>query len=105
MSNSSGDLLRMLMPAVSPVPTSSAPRPDSKLPIESRSFESLLAEAREGDASAPIESAEPTDTTDSTGSSEGVKPDTPSNTMPGLTGISSIHNASLRQLIAGDVQP
>ena len=87
------------MPAVSPVPTSPAPFPDSKLPIESRSFDSLLAEARQVDPSAPIEAA---------GSAESVNEmssDQPSNPLPGLTGIGSIHNASLRQIVAEDVQP
>jgi len=94
----SGDLLKMLMPAVSPVPASRAPQADSKLPIESRSFDSLLAEARQsgevlqGEA-APANEAAPT-----------AEPDAPINPLPGLTGISSIHNASLRQIIAGDTR-
>ena len=45
-----GDLLRMLMPAVRPVPippgSASTPR---NLPIESRSFDSLLDDVRQTD--------------------------------------------------------
>ena len=97
MSNS-GDLLRMLMPAVTPVPTSNAPRPDSSQPIESRSFDSLLAEAQQA------ESTEAADAIEQTQQNESTTQTQPTNPLPGLTGISSIHNASLRQIIAGDSQ-
>lgn len=90
-----GDLLRLLMPAVSPVPTRDAPRPDAQ-PIESRSFESLLEEANRIDFERTAD--------DTTGSAEpaeaGEKPRV-DNTLAGLSGIDSIQNASLRQIIAG----
>jgi hypothetical protein len=93
-----GDLLRMLMPAVSPVPTSNAPRPDAKLPIESRNFDSLLAEARQASPQAETQGVGETQ------KAEATKPDTPADALPGLIGIGSIHNASLRQIVAGDTQ-
>lgn len=95
MSNG-GDLLRMLMPAVSPVPTQSAPSRDARQPIESQSFDSLLAEARQNGS-----------VTQPEGAAEAVAPNETEQTkseniMPGLTGIGSIHNASLRRIVSGD---
>ena len=96
MSNG-GDLLRMLMPAVSPVPTQNAPRPEA-LPIESRSFDSLLAEANQSGSitqpDAAVEAIAPNET----------EPATTDNTLQSLTGIGSIHNASLRMMMSGDGQ-
>lgn len=96
MSNS-GDLLRMLMPAVSPVPTRDAPRP-SAVPIESQSFETLLDQARltepMTDAAAPT-----TNTDQTTGPGETTRTDA-RNALSGLTGVESIENASLRRIVA-----
>ncbi len=99
MSNG-GDLLRMLMPAVSPVPTTGV-RP-GKPPIESLSFDSLLADARQPGSQIntkldPLTGVDPTTPTDN------VKP--PEQTakidaLAPLTGIESIQNASLRRIVA-----
>jgi hypothetical protein len=93
-----GDLLRMLMPAVSPVPTQNAPRPASKLPIESQSFDALLAEARQTE---PM--TQPQDTAEAVAPNEETEKANTENTLPGLTGIGSIHNASLLRIVSGDV--
>lgn len=94
--SNSGDLLRMLMPAVSPVPTQNAPKPQAQ-PIESRSFESLLDEANQAEAAAQAEAP-----TDALPTEEVTKPSTQC-ALAGLTGISSIHNASLRQIVSAGV--
>ena len=92
-----GDLLRLLMPAVSPipgVPGRDAPKPGEQ-PIESRSFESLLEEANR------IEVQQPTDGAAETNKSP--EPDSRSEVhraLAGLSGIESIHNASLRRIVA-----
>ncbi len=96
MSNG-GDLLRMLMPAVSPVPTQDVPRQGSKQPIESQSFDSLLADARQ------VGSIEPPEGTAETVEPDETKKASTGNTLPGLTGIGSIHNVSLRRIVSGDV--
>jgi hypothetical protein len=86
---SSAELLRMLEPAVRPVsvPGAATARPGS-VPIEQRSFESLLADATGsgGDAGAGDES--------------GPAPAAP--TAPGspLAGIDRIENSALRDIIA-----
>lgn len=99
MSNG-GDLLRLLMPAVSPVPgvpgtpTRDAPGPGAQ-PIESRSFESLLEEANRIEVQQPIDGAAKSD--------KSPEPDSqPSahRALAGLSGIESIQNASLRQIVA-----
>ena len=90
------DLLRMLMPAVSPVPTHNAPRAEA-MPIESRSFDSLLAEANQSGSIAQPDGAAETEASNETEQTN------PENTLPGLTGIGSIHNASLRRIVSGDV--
>lgn len=96
MSNS-GDLLRMLMPAVSPVPTRDAPRPNA-LPIESQSFESLLADASQ---TGPLAEAatQATDTDQTTGPDVSARKDA-HNALSSLTGVESIQNASLRRIVA-----
>lgn len=93
----SGDLLRLLMPAVSPVPTRDAPRPQAQ-PIESRSFDSLLDEARLTESQTPA-NAGTDETTDTRTTEHNAQPVTP-NTLSGLTGISAIQNASLRQIVS-----
>ncbi len=96
------------MPAVSPAPVSNTPRPDSKLPIESRSFESLLDEARQSEPLAgsdqTLRAADSTDGVVAAEKSDDAQPTNQSDPLPGLTGIGSIHNASLRQIVAGDTQ-
>lgn len=96
MSNS-GDLLRMLMPAVSPVPTRDTPRP-SALPIESQSFDSLLQEARQNEpvADASVQTQRPDR---AAGPAENDRAAAP-NALSGLTGVESIQNASLRRIVA-----
>jgi len=97
--SSSGDLLRMLVPAVSPVPTRGPGAPPTSVPIESRNFDSLLEEARLTDIVMEPTAGEETDTQ--------VKPADPvtkpadeMNTLSRLSGIESIRNASLRRIIA-----
>ncbi|MEZ6192793.1 MAG: hypothetical protein R3C45_16085 [Phycisphaerales bacterium] len=96
MSNS-GDLLRLLMPAVSPVPTRDTQRPGA-LPIESQSFESLLDEARQSQAltDATTQATNPEQTT----GPEETAPKTTHNALSSLTGVESIQNASLRRIVA-----
>lgn len=98
MVSSGVDLLRMLMPAVRPVPTEGA-RP-GKQPIESLSFDSLLAEAKQTDATAGRSQGDPlakTDAVSDTGKTQ--KPPEPDVLAP-LSGLDSIHNASLRRIVA-----
>lgn len=84
MSTNSVNLLRMLEPAVRPVdvgPSSAAQR----LPIEERSFESLLMDARSAaEVGGEVVAAEPPK----------VSPLSP------LSGLDAIESASLRNLIA-----
>jgi len=87
-----GDLLRMLMPAVRPVPTEGA-RP-GKPPIESLSFDSLLEEAKQAD---PTNPADPLKQTDET---KPVEPSTKTDALAPLSGLDTIHNASLRRIVA-----
>lgn len=87
------------MPAVRPVPippgSASAPR---NLPIESRSFDSLLDDARQTDPLAAADGQRDGDTqVRATGS---TSPDDTKPAIAWLTGIDSIHNASLRRIIA-----
>ena len=99
MSNS-GDLLRMLMPAVRPVPTEGA-RP-GKPPIETLSFDSLLDDASQGESPAGLQT-DPTASIDPNTPTKDVKPTEQSatnNALAPLTGIESIQNASLRRIIA-----
>lgn len=89
-----GDLLRLLMPAVSPVPTRDAPRPGAQ-PIESRSFESLLEEANRVEVQPPAGEAPKTE------ASPGRDSQPPAHrALAGLSGIESIQNASLRRIVA-----
>jgi len=92
-----GDLLRMLMPAVSPVPTRDAPRPNA-VPIESQSFESLLDEARQIEP--PTDARAPTTDTDQTTGPDGSARTDARNALSSLTGVESIENASLRRIVA-----
>lgn len=96
MSNS-GDLLRLLMPAVSPVPARDTQRP-SAVPIESQSFESLLDEARQ---SQPLTdaTAQTTSTDQTNGPEESARNET-HNALSSLAGVESIQNASLRRIVA-----
>ncbi len=97
MSNG-GDLLRMLMPAVRPVPTEGVSRP-GKQPIESLSFDSLLQEAKQSETipGLPNDPTAPTDPTTATENTEQpAKPDA----LAPLSGLDSIHNASLRRIVA-----
>jgi hypothetical protein len=95
--SNSGDLLRLLMPAVSPVPTRDTQRP-AAVPIESQSFESLLDEARQSQAltDATTHATNPEQTT---GPDETARKATP-NALSSLTGVESIQNASLRRIVA-----
>ncbi len=100
MSNA-GDLLRMLMPAVSPVPTTGA-RP-GKQPIESLSFESLLEDAKQPAGQTetrPVNSTTEIDPQAPTDSTKPVDQTTQANALSQLTGIESIQNASLRRIVA-----
>jgi hypothetical protein len=93
----------MLMPAVTPVPTAGT-RP-GKPPIETLSFDSLLQEAKtpsatgittgiQTDPQAPVD---PNTQAQNLGPAEqAAKTDT----LAPLTGIESIHNASLRRIVA-----
>jgi len=95
-----GDLLRMLMPAVRPVPTEGA-RP-GKPPIESQSFDTLLQEAKQTEATPGLQTdpLAPTDPVRPTDPAQPVEPSTKTDTLSPLTGLDSIHNASLRRIIA-----
>lgn len=114
MSNG-GDLLRMLMPAIRPVPVpgstprstpGSTPGADTagrNLPIESRSFDSLLKDVRltEVPGEAPLLNQADNaaqDTAQAPDPGE-ARPQTYRPLFP-LAGIDSIHNASLRRIIA-----
>lgn len=91
MSNG-GDLLRMLMPAVRPVSTEGA-RP-SKPPIESQSFDTLLRDARQADAMSQAGPAMQAESTNPAGPAEKAEAPAP------LAGLDTVHNASLRRIIA-----
>jgi len=82
--NEGAALLRMLEPAVRPVPTGGGAPAASKAPFEQQSFESLLA-AAEADGGGPADAAEPN------------RPPPPPSP---LSGLNRIENASLRELIA-----
>ncbi len=91
MSNG-GDLLRMLMPAVRPVPSGGVS--PAKQPIESQSFDALLQDARQVD---PLNQTDQVKPAENTPPAEApAKPDT----LAPLAGLDSIHNASLRRIIA-----
>ncbi len=78
------DLLRMLEPAVRPV-GAGGPSGPKRLPIEDRSFESLLVDARSaGESGGGTEAAEP----------QKLDP------LESLSGLGAIESASLRNLIA-----
>ncbi|GAB4107995.1 MAG: hypothetical protein Kow00105_13230 [Phycisphaeraceae bacterium] len=84
------------MPAVKPVSTEQETRLIRE-PIESRSFESLLAEAR-------IEMLDMNETTEHDANADGsASPDTDirrsEKAYPGLKGLQAIENASIRKLI------
>jgi len=98
--SNSGDLLRMLMPAVSPVPTQGT-RP-AKPPIESRSFDSLLQDARETPGLADTQPASPdgVDPVAPADDAKTVEPSSQTDALAQLNGIDSIQNASLRRLVA-----
>ena len=97
--SSSGDLLRMLMPAVSPVPTQGPGAAPRNLPIESRSFDSLLEEA--GLAGTDVDPGNGAEAdTQARPSDSGTEPADDVGVLSSLSGIESIQNASLRQLIA-----
>lgn len=80
-------LLRMLEPVVRPV-GSSRPASSSRQPIEAREFESLLAEARAGQAA----EAESTESTDKRGGGDPLGP---------LSAVDAIQNANLRAMLGG----
>lgn len=92
----SAQLLRMLEPAVRPVDVSrgGASRPGAE-PFESRSFEALLGEARDGggmDATGPRQDAAAGEkVAEATGKVDALGP---------LSGLGTIENATLRQLMA-----
>ena len=100
----SDDLLRMLEPTVRPVavPNNGGSRPP-QLPLESRSFESLLDQVRNqdpvvGDSAAlrrgpgPVERIE-------TGPVEAPPATAQTNLLKGLSNVDAVDNASLRELI------
>jgi hypothetical protein len=95
------DLLRMLMPAVSPVPTQTTRQ--GKPPIESLSFESLLEEAKLPESQIEVR---PTDAMSDKTPVTPPEDDKPAgqamqaNVLSRLTGIESIQNASLRRIVA-----
>jgi len=90
------ELLRMLEPAVRPDGVS-RPTPRRDVPIESRSFDSLLQEARQINATQAQDSQTPA-----------PPADTPPLLKAGLIGqlaqIDQVHNSSLRALIAPNTQ-
>ncbi len=93
----SAQLLRMLEPAVRPVDQGSgrAPRPVAE-PFESRSFESLLGEARKPDGLSPQEGLG-----QEARAGQGVaEATTKPPTLGPLAGLGTIENATLRQIIA-----
>ncbi len=95
MSNS-GDLLRLLMPAVKPVSTEGETRPIRE-PIESRTFESLLEEAKI-EMPAMNEITELNSDMDNHRESD-TDIERSKRTYPGLDGLQAIENASIRKLI------
>ena len=99
MSNG-GDLLRMLMPAVRPVPTDGV-RP-AKQPIESQSFDALLREANQTELSPRTQTDPkvPTDPVSPTDPTQLVAPTAKPDTLAALSGLDAIHNASIRRIVA-----
>ncbi|MFA9478653.1 hypothetical protein ACERK3_10130 [Phycisphaerales bacterium AB-hyl4] len=86
----SSQLLRMLEPTVRPVPTPEGRAASSgNVPIEQRSFESLLAEATSGEAGDIDEAGAATDAP--AGGS--------ANLLGPLSQVGAIENASLRALV------
>ncbi len=84
------DLLRMLEPTVRP--TGQAPsRTAETLPLEARSFESLLEEARSATEPEPISEVQATDQTKAT----------KSNPLAALGGLDRIENESLLRMVNG----
>jgi hypothetical protein len=100
------DLLRMLEPAIRPThaPAAGSTSQAPKLPIENRSFESLLEEARqmnltaEGGATGPESAA--TAATDAPRSPAPAAPKT-SDLLAPLRQVDRIENSSLRAVING----
>ena len=88
----------MLEPPVRPVPTPAGGqvRPQ-KLPLESRSFESLLDEARDVETDQGPQSASRAPRSTGPSSSKG-------GILDSLAGLDAIDNALLRQLLTGPIQ-
>ena len=87
------------MPAVRPVPVPPGSGPaQQKPPIESRSFDSLLDDARQTEPD--TETAGDRDGGTRAQATEPPAPDNARPTISPLSGIDSIHNASLRRIIA-----
>jgi len=99
----SGDLLRMLVPAVSPVPTQGPGTAPRNLPIESRSFDSLLEQAGQIDTGVEPTADVGTEI-EAAAAGSGSKPADEQSVLSGLSGIESIHNASLRRIVADAVR-
>jgi hypothetical protein len=89
----------MLVPAVSPVPTLGPGASPRNQPIESRSFDSLLEEAGLTGADITPGNGAGADT-QALSSDTGPEQVDGVSTLSQLSGIESIQNASLRQLIA-----
>ena len=87
------DLLRMLEPAVRPV---GAPVRAPSLPIESESFESLLARAHAMNVAGPESAPPPADP----GEDEAQAPKRPG-CLDRLGALDHVANGSLRALLAG----
>lgn len=91
------DLLRMLEPAVRPAkatPCAAAPR-QPVAPIEARSFDSLLQEARQMNV----------DEADNIDAAGGAKAPVQAGPLGVLVGVDAIENDALRRLLAGAVKP
>lgn len=89
--NDSAALLRMLEPAVRPVP--SAPGGSARagqLPIEQRSFESLLAD---------VQQTKGLETRDAGAATDAAEAAVKANPLGALGGVCSIENASLRAIV------
>lgn len=103
-------LLRMLEPTVRPVQTPTTGGAAPQAPLEQRSFDSLLAEARE---SAPASEEGGGATPAATGANEGT-PGADATTaadanrgapLSALHGLEQVENASLRRLMAQAAPP
>ena len=89
-----GDLLRLLEPVVRPGGVPGRTRPPTR-PIEDRSFEDLLAEARGPSAAAGAEAGSPGPGEDGPGEAAHAGP------MARLSDVGRIENAVLRGLVGG----